>query len=514
MLTAKRVVKNAGFLYIKLGITMFISLYTTRLILNSLGTSDFGIFSIVAGTIGMMGFLNASMAGATIRFMSYAKGEGDIEKQKRIFNVTIILHFFISIFLGFFLLILGYFIFNRIINIPSERLYAAHIIYYFMIVSTMFTVMTVPYDAVLNAHENMFYYAIVGIIESILKLAVALIVVNTHIDKLIVYGGFMAGISLIVMIIMRVYCHKHYTECVFSFKEHYDKDLLREMTSFAGWNFFGSFVIIISLNGQGLILNHFFGTLLNAAQGITNQISGQLQTLSNNLLKALNPILDKSAGANDNDLLLKSTMLGAKYSTALFLFVAIPIFFELPYVLKLWLNIIPDWTIFFIRFQLIKSFIEFQFATLPGVIVAVGKIKRYTFWSSMSNMLQLPVMFLFYKFNFPPYYMYISTIIFGNIIVYSFALYYVKIYCGLSVNMYFKNVLYPVYQVLILVIITLFIIKKIIFINTITALIFFILVAFIIFVICFFYIGCAKYEKFLIITIIKNKVYKLLPKSI
>lgn len=513
MRAAHRVAKNTGILYAKMGITMFISLYTTRLILNSLGIADFGIFSIVAGAIAMLGFLNASMAGATQRFMSFAEGEGDIEKQKRIFNVTVILHFFISILLGIFLLILGYFFFNGILSIPADRIYAAHIVYYFMIVSTMFTVMTVPYDAVINAHENIFYYAIVGIIESLLKLAAALIVVNTFTDKLIVYGGCMAGISLIVLIIMRIYCHKHYEECIFYFKEHYDKELMTEMTSFASWNFFGSFVIIISLNGQGLILNHFFGTLLNSAQGITSQINGQLQTLSNNMLKALNPILNKSAGANDNELLLKSTMLGAKYSTALFLLVAIPVFIEVPYILKLWLNTIPEWTIVFIRFQILKSFIEFQFSTLPGAIVAVGKIKRYTFWSVISNILQLPVIYLFYKFNFPPYYMYISTIIFGNIIVYMFALYYVQKYCGLSINLYFKNVLYPLYLFLILTLITLFLIRNIVSINTIASLIFFIIISFSFSAIYFYFIGCTKEERNLFSNIFKNIIDKVLSRS-
>ena len=175
--TANRVVKNTGFLYAKMGITMFISLYTTRLILNSLGAADFGIFNIVGGAIAMLGFLNAAMAGATQRFMSYSEGEGNKKKQKSIFNISILLHFFIALAAGIALLIAGYFFFNGILNIPADRIFAAKVVYGSLIVSTMFTVMSVPYDAVLNAHENMKYYAIIGIIESLLKLSVALIVV-------------------------------------------------------------------------------------------------------------------------------------------------------------------------------------------------------------------------------------------------------------------------------------------------------------------------------------------------
>lgn len=174
--TANRVIKNTGFLYAKMGITMFISLYTTRLILNSLGASDFGIFNIVGGAIAMLGFLNGAMASATQRFMSYSEGEGDKEKQKSIFNISLVLHFGISIVVGIALLVAGWFFFNGILNIPPDRAFAAQVVYGSLIVSTMFTVMTVPYDAVMNAHENMKYYALVGIIESLLKLSVALLV--------------------------------------------------------------------------------------------------------------------------------------------------------------------------------------------------------------------------------------------------------------------------------------------------------------------------------------------------
>lgn len=286
--TANRVVKNTGFLYAKMGITMFISLYTTRLILNSLGAADFGIFNIVGGAIAMLGFLNAAMAGATQRFMSYSEGEGNKKKQKSIFNISILLHFFIALAAGIALLIAGYFFFNGILNIPADRIFAAKVVYGSLIVSTMFTVMSVPYDAVLNAHENMKYYAIVGIIESLLKLSVALIVVYTFSDKLIVYGVLMACIPLITLTIMRIYCHKHYTECTIAPKKYWDKTMMKEMTSFAGWSFGNSATSMIGNYGLGIVLNMFFGTVLNAAQGIAGQITGQLCVFASNMLKALN----------------------------------------------------------------------------------------------------------------------------------------------------------------------------------------------------------------------------------
>lgn len=284
--TANRIIKNTGFLYAKMGITMFISLYTTRLILNSLGASDFGIFNIVGGSIAMLGFLNAAMASATQRFMSYSEGEGNKEKQKSIFNVSFILHLVISFIIAILLIIAGYFFFNGILNIPEGRIFAAQVIYASLIVSTMFTVMNVPYDAVMNAHENMKYYAIVGIFESLLKLIVAFICVYSTSDKLIVYGSLMACIPLITLTIMRIYCHRHYEECRIDPKKYWNKAIMKDMTSFAGWIFLSTSSSMIGQYGLGVIINHFFGALLNAAQGITNQINGQILTLSNNFIKA------------------------------------------------------------------------------------------------------------------------------------------------------------------------------------------------------------------------------------
>ena len=510
MSTANRVIKNTGYLYAKMGVTMFISLYTTRLILNSLGATDFGIFNIVGGAIAMLGFLNAAMASATQRFMSYTEGEGNKEKQKSIFNVSVVLHLLISLLVGVVLLIAGYFFFNGILNIPSDRIFAAQVVYGSLIVSTMFTVMTVPYDAVLNAHENMLYYSIVGIVESVLKLSVALIVVHTLSDKLIVYGILMACIPLITMSIMRVYCHKHYEECIIQPRRYWHRGLMKEMSSFAGWNLIRTSITMTSAYGQGIILNHFFGVILNAAQGIAGQINGQLQVLSSNMLKALNPILGKSAGANNKELLLKSTILGAKYSAALYLLVAIPIFIEAPYILKIWLKNIPEWTIIFVRFQLLKSFIEFQFTTLPGAINATGKIKKYTIWSSISNIMQLPVIYLFFKISFPPYSMYISTILFGNICVYIIAMHYAKLYYQLSISVYFKKTLLPLYITTTLVMGLLYIVQSLFEINSIWRLLSFIILSILLFILTFFIIGCTKEEKNLIFELkntISNKIF-------
>ena len=408
--TANRVIKNTGFLYAKMGITMFISLYTTRLILNSLGASDFGIFNIVGGAIAMLGFLNAAMASATQRFMSYSEGEGNKEKQKSIFNVSVVLHLGISIVVGIALLIAGYFFFNGILNIPADRIFAAKVVYGSLIVSTMFTVMTVPYDAAMNAHENMKYYAIVGIFESFLKLAVAFACVYTTFDKLIVYGSLMACIPLITLTIMRVYCHKHYEECVIAPRQYWNKGLMKEMTSFAGWNFIGSLMSIISNYGMGIVLNHFFGTLLNAAQGIANQVSGQLGALGTSMKKAINPVITKSAGAHNEEMMIQSSITGTKTTFFIVTICFSPIMVDARYILTLWLKNPPPYAFQFCLLLLTTNILQNLTLFIPQAISAQGKIKRYTLWGSVIGVAPLIISSICFSIGLPPYYMYFSMI--------------------------------------------------------------------------------------------------------
>lgn len=439
--TAKRVIKNTGFLYVKMGITMFISLYTTRLILNSLGASDFGIFNIVGGAISMLGFLNAAMASATQRFMSYSEGEGNKEKQKIIFNISYVLHFIISFIVGLTLLIAGYFFFNGILNIQWDRIFAAKIVYGSLIVSTMFTVMTVPYDAAMNAHENMKFYAIVGVFESLLKLSVALVCVHTNHDKLIVYGALMACIPIITLSIMRIYCHKHYEECIIAPKRYWNKNLMKEMTLFAGWNFIGSLISIISNYGMGIVLNHFFGTLLNAAQGIANQISGQLGTLGSSMKKAINPVITKSAGAHNESIMIQSSITGTKTTFFIVTICFAPIIVDAQYILVLWLKNPPLYAFQFCLLLLLTNILQNLTLFIPQAISAKGKIKKYILMGSLIGILPLILSSLCFSIGLPPYCMYF-TMIFAAIGKIILDLYYGQKICNINGAYFMREVIF------------------------------------------------------------------------
>ena len=406
MQIANRVIKNTGFLYAKMGITMFVSLWVTRLILNSLGASDFGIFNVVGGAIAMLGFLNVSMASATQRFMNYAEGEGDKEKERSIFNVSVIMHLVIALAVGVLLVFAGYVFFGGVLNMPPDRVAAAKIVYGSLIVSTVFTVIAVPYDAVLNAHENMLFFSVVGVVESLLKLSVAFVVVYTSFDKLIVYGVLMSCIPLMMLCVMRMYCHRHYGECVISPRRYYDHETMKEMTSFAGWNLMSTSASMICNYGQGIIMNNFFGTIINAAQGVAGQLNGQLQVLSSNFTKAINPVMGKSAGARDKDLMKRSIVESSRVSSVLYLAVAIPVFVYAPYLLRLWLKNVPEWTIPFIRCMFIMNFIEYYFIPIYRAIESYGRIKALAWWNVVANMLPVVIVPVFFYEGSSPMMMY------------------------------------------------------------------------------------------------------------
>jgi len=421
---AKRVAKNTGILYGRMLVTIFISLYTTRLVLSALGASDFGLFNLVAGAISMLGFLNNSMTAATQRFISYAQGEGDPEKIKKIFNVSLLLHIVIAAAVLVLLEAAGLFFFGGYLKISPDRLFAAKIVYQCMVVSTLFTVISVPYDAVINARENMLLFAILSIAEAVLKLLIAIFIVHSATDHLILYGSLMALVSVLLLTARRVYCTRKYPECSINIRKYYEGGLMKSMSSFAGWSLLGAATSMITFYGQGIVLNVFFGTLINAAQSIASQVSGQLGVLATNMLKALNPIITKSAGADDKDTMIKMSILGSKISFFLLMIVYVPMLLEMPYILSIWLKNVPDNTVIFCRLILIRNLLEVMFLTLSSSISAVGKIKNFQIYSSLITILPLPITYILFKLDFPPSTLYVIfilyTVLFAiNILIFS-----------------------------------------------------------------------------------------------
>lgn len=494
-----------------MAITMFVSLYTTRLILSGLGASDFGIYNIVGSAIHMLGFLNAAMAGATQRFMNYAEGEGNFEKKKTIFNVSVTLHYVIAALVALVLIVAGFFFFNGILNIPEERVLAAEVVYCCLIASTVFSVTSVPYEAVLNSHENMKYYSIVGVFEALLKLSVAFACVYTTGDKLVVYGVLMALIPFITRTIQRVYCYRHYSECVYKPRVYYDKTIAKEMTSFAGWGFVNSTASMLTMQGMSILLNMFGGVVVNAAHGVANQLAGQLMVFSHQMLKALNPVLVKSRGAGKNQQMLEAASTGNKMSYLIYTFFAIPFIIETPYILSIWLKDVPEWAVLFVRLVLIRQMVSQISVTLDTCINATGRVKRMTINSSIIWISPIIIGYFMYKYGAPIYTIYILLILMAFCRVYN-SLYFCHKQCGLKIKDYLLKTFMPCFiQTVVLIVVLLVIVS---FIDeSLSRLLIVLFLSFICHPISSYFIGFNDKEKVLFYNILTTLKRKFIRKS-
>lgn len=507
MQPAKRVAVNTSILYAKMAITVFISLYATRLILAALGAEDYGIFNVVGGAIAMLTFLNIAMASASQRFMSFAQGEGDEQKQKYIFNVSITLHFLIAIVIFLLLQVAGYFLFNGILEIPEERMNIAKLLFQFMLVSTFFTIVSVPYNAVINAHENMLLVAILGIIESVLKLAIAIYITYTAFDKLLTFGILMVSLPILLLVLRSVYCHRKYEEVELAPRKYYNKRLFNEMTSFASWSLLSSTASIVTMQGVTIILNSFFGVVVNAAQGIATQISGQLMAFSNTMLKALNPVIVKSEGEKNRTQMLKASMTGNKISFFLLAFLSIPVIIEMPFILNFWLKDVPEYAIIFCQLNLFRASLNQLTVTFPTAIGATGNIRRMSFWNSLTFLMVLPLSYLTFKLGAPPVAIYI------NLIIMVLGLFVVNVYfahkeCELNLNEFFKDVILRCFSTAFITVIFAFI--PLLFLDSgLVRLIFVVLLNTIVFLSLLFAIGLKGDEKRLILSVYKAAIAKL-----
>jgi O-antigen/teichoic acid export membrane protein len=456
MQNAKKVILNTGFLYGKMVISIFIALYSTRIVLSALGVADFGIFNLVGGVIAMLSFLNLAMTTSTQRFMSYYLGAGDGGKLNEIFRSSFLLHFIIGVLVVILLEIASFFLFDGFLKIPFDRLDTAKTIYHFMVISTFFTINAVPYDAVINAHENMLFDALTGIFESFLKLGIAFSLLYNGFDKLVLYGLLMAVLTIVMRVIKSLYCSSNYEECKLFLKRPFDKSLLKEMFSFAGWNLFGALCNIGTSQGMAVILNLFFGTLINAAYAIANQVNGQLYAFAANMLKALGPQIMKSEGSGDRQGMLNLSMLASKYGFYLLAFFAIPLIFEMPFVINLWLSKVPNNTIVFCRLVLLATMANMITVGLQTAIQSVGNIKLYQTVMGSLLLLNLPVGWLLLKLGNPPYSVLISLIVI-ELIAGGFRIFFLKLKAGLSVADYINKVVVKIIIVMTITIIGSFI---------------------------------------------------------
>lgn len=433
---------NTGILYVKLIITTLLSLFATRILLEALGQVDFGVSALVSSVIAMLAFLSASLTVSTQRYMSFHLGKKDIAIQKTVFTTSFLLHLFIGIIVVVLLFSVSPLIFSSVINIPESRLSAAKFIYYCTIVSTFLVIITIPYDAVLNAHENMVAVAVVNIIEASLRLCGAWILLYIETDKLIVYGVVLLMVQVIASLIKIVYCHIRYSEALIK-RRFLKKNMMKELLSFSMWNSIGAIAVVGRLQGIAIIINIFVGVIANTAYGIANQVSGLLNTVSSYLQKAMNPQIMKQEGAGFHELMIKLALNQCKYTFILLMALGLPILYVMKILLTMWLGNFPPESLVFCKLMIIIALVKQLGTGLQIAIQAVGNIKAYQLTASIIILLSLVLAYYLLYLNLPAYYALVAVLVVEVILVFVRPWFAYK-YAGISPRLYTRQVILPI----------------------------------------------------------------------
>ena len=449
---AARVVANTAIQYTRVFITMGLSLYTVRLLLQALGAADYGIFNLIGGVVAMFAFFNGAMAASTQRFLSFHQGRNStILIQQKIFSNGFLLHLAAAVIIVAALEFAGQFLFHGFLNIATQRLRAAHIVYHAMCAGIFFTVLSIPFTAVLIAHENILGIALLNTADIVLKFLAAIWLFLIKGDSLLIYGFFIAFLSLVSLLLVAFYCFSKYPECTVSGIARKDNALIKEMTSFAGWNLLGALCSLARYEGLAIVLNLFFGTVINAAFGIANQVAGQLAVFSITILRVITPQIIKSEGNGNRQRMLRLSMTASKFGFYLLAGVAIPCIFEMPAILAIWLQYVPDSTVVFCRLVLIGALANQLTIGLEAALQAVGNIRFYQAIVGGLLLLNIPLAYLLLKAGLPAH-----TVLLSYIVVELFAcairLQLTKTIAGLSIRLFFARVLMK--EILPLVVIT------------------------------------------------------------
>lgn len=406
----RRIAKNTLMLYVRMLFLMIVSLYTSRVVLHSLGVEDYGIYNAVGGFIAMFAMISNSLSAAISRFITFVLGEGDNKKLHGVFCTSIIIQTVISIIIVLLVEGVGVWFLNTKMTIPSDRYVAANWVLQLSLVTFVINLLSVPYNACIIAHEKMSAFAYIGIYEGLANLGIALLLKNAPIDSLVYYAGLMCMAAVSVRLIYTIYCKNHFGECRFVW--HFDRGLLKEMFGFAGWNFVGSISGLLRSQGINILFNVYNGPAVNAARGLALQVISAVTKFSSNFYMAVQPQVTKKFAAGkyseSSSLVLKSSRL----AFCLLLLLAAPILFECRYLLNLWLKEVPDHTVTFVQIIIFYSLFESLSQPLIQIMLATGRIKKYQLIVGGINLLNFPVAWLILAMGLAPEFAQASVIVF------------------------------------------------------------------------------------------------------
>lgn len=396
----KRIAKNTLMLYFRMLFTMAVSLFTSRVVLNTLGVDDYGIYNVVGGVVSMFSIISGSLSAAISRFITVELAKGDADKLRKTFSASVTIQLLLSLIIVVLIESIGVWFLNAKMVIPAERMDAANWVLQFSIVTFVINLISVPYNATIIAHEKMSAFAYISILEVVCKLVIVYLLKISPIDRLVFYAILMCAVSVIIRLVYGYYCNRHFAECKFSFR--FDKDLLKRMFSFAGWNFIGASSAVLRDQGGNIIINLFGGPAVNAARGIAMQVNQTIVGFSNNFMTALNPQITKSYASGEQDYMMKLIFRGARFSFYMLLFLSLPVLANTHYILSLWLGMVPDHSVLFVRLALIFAMSESISSPLVTAMLATGKIRNYQIVVGGLQMLNLPISYVLLRIGCIP----------------------------------------------------------------------------------------------------------------
>lgn len=396
----KRVVKNTLLLYGRMILLLLVSLYTSRIVLAALGFDDYGIYNVVGGVVTMFAFLNAAMSNSTSRFITFALGKGDREQTTNVFNVALLSHIIISITILILAETIGLWFLYHKMKIPESRLVAALWVYQLSIISCIANIICVPFNAVIIAHEKMGAFAYISLVDAILKLGIAYAITLTTSDRLILYSALYLGVNFLNIAIYQIYCIRNFNVVKFRIPKNYST--LKDMMGFASWSLIGNLAYLGYTQGVNLLLNIFFGPVVNAARGIAVQVQGAAKGFITNFQMAINPQITKSYATEDFNRLHNLIICGSKFSFFLMLMIVLPVSLEIKPILKIWLGEVPAYTATFAILTMSVLLIDTLSNPLGIANNATGKIRNYQVVEGGTLLLIVPVAYLVLKLGGNP----------------------------------------------------------------------------------------------------------------
>lgn len=444
---SKRIAKNTLLLYVRMIFTMFVALFTSRIVLETLGVEDYGIYNVVGGVVVMFSLFTSSLSAAISRFLTFELGINNKIRLNLIFSSSINVLLLFSLALLILIEIVGVWFLNSKLNIPVERMNAANWVMQCSIIVFIINLISVPYNAAIISHEKMSAFAYISVLEAIMKLGVAYLLYISLFDKLITYALLLIIVSLIIRMVYGIYCNKHFEEC--KYRRVLDKSFLKEMCSFAGWNMLGSGAYLFNTQGVNIISNLYFGVSINAARGIATQIEGVIRQFVTNFTTAINPQITKSYAAGNMEYMFTLVCRGAKYSYFLMFLFVVPFMYEADIILELWLHNVPEYTAVFLRLTIWGALFDILGNATANAAWATGNVQRYYKYVATIGSLVFPLSLIAFTCGMPPAAAYVIFIVIYILLIFV-KLHIIKGLLAFPSIMFFREVLSRIFPVTLL----------------------------------------------------------------